>query len=276
MHGLLCQNGRMFRVLRIALALCAAVGLKAADNRLTAEEQKAGWRLLFDGRTFANWEDPRRTSPPGDAFAIEAGCLKAVAHPKLQEDLLSLASFGDFELEWDWKISPLGNTGMKYRIQDRVFVDKDPAIKFEDKVNAALRQRASGRPAAGERYTVSFEYQLVDNAGPDASRNGPSHGAAALYDILAPTRVATRPVGEFNHSRLVLRGKRVEHWLNGEQVVEARLDGPEAASNLGRRWGVGSPVYELLTGQPRTRCPIAIQNHGDAAWFKNIRIREIQ
>lgn len=256
--------------------LCAVVGLKAADNRLTADETKAGWRLLFDGRTFANWEDPGRASPPGDAFVVQDGCLKSVAHPKVQEDLVSLASFADFELEWDWKISPRGNTGLKYKIQDRVFVAADPTMNFEDNVNAALRQRSSGRPASGERYTVSFEYQLVDNAGPDPSRNGPAYATAALYGILAPVKDATRPVGEFNHSRLVVRGKRIEHWLNGEKMVEGSLDGPEAARSLGKRWGAGSPVYDLLTRQPRARCPIALQNHGDESWFKNIRIREIE
>jgi hypothetical protein len=265
----------MSRILRIATCLLAVFALKAADNQLTAQEKTAGWRLLFDGRTFANWEDPGAKSPPGDSFTIADGCLKAVAHPKIQEDLVSLARFGDFELEWDWKISPRGNSGLKYKIQDRVPVP-NTGRKFEDEVNAALKNRAAGRFPGGQLYTVAFEYQLVDNAGPDPTRNGPTHGAAALYDILAPTKDATRPVGEFNHSRLVVRGKHIEHWLNGEKVVEGDLDGPEASAHLARRWGAGSPMYELLTKQPRERCPIALQNHDDDAWFKNIKIRELQ
>jgi len=266
----------MFRVFRLAALLSAAVLLRAADNQLTAAEQKAGWHLLFDGRTFANWEDPSRKSPPGDAFVIQDGCIKAVPHPKIQEDLLSSSTYVDFELEWDWKVAPRANTGMKYRIQDIVSATGPASEKFENKVNRALQQRATERLQTGERYTVSFEYQLVDNAGPDPSTNGARHAAGALYDILAPVKDATRPVGEFNHSRLVLRGKHVEHWLNGEKVVDGELDGPEALEHLGRRWGTGSPVYELLIKEPRTQCPIAIQNHNDEAWFKNIKIRELK
>jgi hypothetical protein len=82
-------------------------------------------------------------------------------------------------------------------------------------------------------------------------------------------------VGEFNHSRLLVRGKHFEHWLNGEKVVVGDLDAPEVALSMTKRWGEGSRVWELLVKQPRARCPISLQNHGDDAWFKNIRIRTL-
>ena len=77
-------------------------------------------------------------SPPGDAFTIEDGCLKAVPHPRITEDLFTTDVFADFELFFDWKISPGGNSGVKFRIQDRVFLPAGKG-KFEDRVNAALR-----------------------------------------------------------------------------------------------------------------------------------------
>jgi len=260
-------------------ALLAALplgGLWAADNQLTPQETKAGWVLLFDGRDFSRWEDPARKSPAGDSFVIEDGCLKAVAHPRIVEDLFSEENYGDFELEWDWKISAAGNSGLKYRIQDRVFLNGQLAPRFEDKVNQALANRPAGRPSRGQEYVVGFEYQITDDIrNSDAVHGGPRHRTAALYDIFPPLAQRSRPVGEFNHSRLVVRGKHFEHWLNGEMVVQGGLDAPEVALSMTKRWGEGSRVWELLVKQPRARCPISLQNHGDDAWFKNIRIRTL-
>src|SRR6185295_16463348 len=103
-----------------ALACAAALVAPAADNQLTPQEKSAGWRLLFDGKTYKNWEDPTKKSPPSNAFTIEDGCVKSLPHALIDEDLFTKEKFRDFELEFDWKISPGGNSGIKYRIQDRV------------------------------------------------------------------------------------------------------------------------------------------------------------
>jgi hypothetical protein len=260
-----------------ALPICglAAAGwLCAADNQLTSKEQKTGWILLFDGQSFANWEDPARKSPPGDSFSIEDGCLKATAHPKLEEDLLTTRTWTNFELQWDWRISRRGASGLTYRVQDRVWLAGETASSFEDQVNEALRNRPTARPDHGKEYAVGFEYRMTDDGGnPDAIGNGPFRWTAALYDVFAPDRAAPLPVGKFNHSQLVVEGQRVEHWLNGHKVLEARLDSPQVASSMAKRWGDGSPAHGLLVKQARTRCPIALENHGDEAWFKNIKIR---
>jgi hypothetical protein len=235
------------------------------------------WQSLFDGKTFAGWEDPTKKSPPGDSFVIEDGCLKAVSHPRIVEDLFSTERFGDFELEFDWRISPRGNSGIKYRIQDRVWIlnENEPG-RFEDKVRTFMEHRVAERPARGQDYVVGFEYQITDNAtNPDAVHNGPRHQAAALYDMIAASNDVTRPVGEFNHSRIVVKGDHVEHWLNGQKVVDGSLNAPDIAAGIEKRWGKDSPVYNLLVNQPRKECPISLQNHGDEAWFKNIRIRRL-
>ena len=87
----------MPNVLRIAaLACAAALAAHAADNELTAQEKKDGWKLLFDGKTFANWEDPTKKTPPGDSFVIDNGTLLSVPRPKLEEDLFSAGIYGDF------------------------------------------------------------------------------------------------------------------------------------------------------------------------------------
>ena len=269
----------MSKLMRNGVLACAVLfagGARAADNQLTATEKSSGWRLLFNGKTFAGWEDPTRKSPPGDSFTIEDGCLKSTSHPRIVEDLFTKNSYADFELQFDWKISPGGNSGVKYLIQDRVFLLDEKLPRFEDQVNDAMKTPRTDRPGKGQEYVIGFEYQITDNsANSDASRNGARHQAAALYDMFAASKDVTRPVGEFNHSRLLVRGNHVEHWLNGEKVVEVSLKAPEVAQSVAHRWGEASPVYNLLVNQPRKRCQISLQNHDDVAWFKNIKIRRL-
>ncbi|HMD69978.1 MAG TPA: DUF1080 domain-containing protein [Bryobacteraceae bacterium] len=267
---------KWFGLAALAAAMVMAQAARAADNQLTPGEKSAGWRLLFDGRTYAGWRDPTKLHPPGDSFIIEDGCLKAVHNPRIVEDLFTSEEFGDFELGFDWKISPAGNSGVKYRIQDHIFIP-EVRERFEDRVKAALLAPRAARPDKGQDYVIGFEYQLTDDVtNPDARFNGPKHQTAALYDVAAPSKDATRPVGEFNHSVIVVKGERVKHYLNGEVVVETSLKSPDVAASMEKRWGKDSPVYGLLVNQPRARCPISLQNHGDEAWFKNVKIRILE
>jgi len=238
-------------------------------------QAQSGWVTLFDGKTMAGWEDPRQKVPPGDAWTIDDGCLKANRSPRITEDLFSQELFHDFELAWEWKVAPGSNSGVKYRIQDRIFLGHFTVHRFEDLVNLSLQNRPAGRPDHGQEYVVGFEYQILDNARNSDARAGADHQAGALYDIVGPPRDVTRPVGEFNESRLLVRGNHVEHWLNGVKVVEADLDSALAAERIAHRWGAGTPVTEALTRQPRRDCPISLQNHGGDTWFRNLRIRRL-
>jgi hypothetical protein len=122
---------------------------------------------------------------------------------------------------------------------------------------------------------VGFEYQMIDNARhPDAKR-GPLYQTGALYSIVPPSTDATKPVGEWNRSRLVVRGIHFEHWLNGTKVVDVSATPDLLRTALAKRWGAQSETLRLLTEQPQKRCPITLQNHGNAAWFRNIRIRPL-
>jgi hypothetical protein len=244
------------------VALFAAVGA-AADRE---------WHSLFDGKTFAGWE-----KPAGQPFVIEDGCLKATRRPAIDEDLFTTERYGDFELEFEWKISPRGNSGLKYRIQDRVWLFDQRVPRFEDNVVAAMKNRRPDKPTAkGQEYVIGFEYQITDNtANPDAVSRGPLHATAALYDMFAAAKSPVKTVGEFNKSRIVVKGDHFEHWLNGEKVLDGSLKAPEIAQASAKRWGEGTPVYDLLVKQPRKQCQISLQNHGDEAWFRNLRIRRL-
>jgi hypothetical protein len=237
---------------------------------------QSGWVALFDGKTMAGWDDPRQKVPPGDAWTIDDGCLKANAGAHITEDLFTKDLFHDFELTWEWKVAPGANSGVKYRIQDRVFLVQHSAVKgFEALVNFSVRNPPAERPDHGQEYVVGFEYQMLDNTRNSDARVGTSHQAGALYDIVGPEKDVTRPVGEFNESRLVVKGNHVEHWLNGVKVVEADLDSALAAEHIAHRWGAGTPVTLDLTKQPHKDCPISLQNHGGDTWFRNIKIHKL-
>lgn len=267
-----------FLSLGIAAAL-APLALAADPNTLSPQEAKAGWVLLFDGKTMDHWVDPRGKTPPGDAWTIDEQCLKAQAHPRITEDLFSRANYRDFELAFDFRISQRGNSGVKYRVQDHFFITPTPAgvpkERFEVQVERSFGNRGP-RPAHGGDYVVGFEYQITDDAANGDALGNIKHTAGALYDMVAPASHASLPVGEFNHARIVVRGNHVEHWLNGVKVVDSSLDSEDALAGIRKRWRDSPHILELMAKQPRKDCPITLQNHGDSAWFRNIKIRELK
>lgn len=223
-------------VLGLAMAI-AMVGqaASAADNTLTAAEKAAGWRLLFDGRSLEGWRG-FKTPEPDAGWTVTDGMLGP--DPKTSRDIMTKETFGDFELAFDWKVGPKGNSGVMFRVTE----------------------------AGTQTYQSGPEYQIVDNA-----RGEPVvEQAGALYGLYAPTTDATKPVGEFNHSRLVLRGGRGEHWLNGVKVAEYDLDSDafraKVAATKFRAW----PQFAAAKSGH-----IAIQNHGDPVFFRNIKIRPL-
>jgi hypothetical protein len=259
--------------MRFLLSLCAAAALSMGQSK-----------TLFDGQSFAGWRDVSKLNVPGNGWTIEDGALKSVPKPNINEDLFSLGEYENFELTFDWKIAPGANSGVKYRLQEAVFLNESlarPGVKgFESMVRDEMRRRPSAREKLqpgehGQLYTVAFEFQLIDD---DNYRGGtkPEHRTGALYSFVPATRAAQKPPGEWNTAKLVVDGQRVEHWVNGVKVLEASLGSPAIAEGAAKRWGETHPVYDLLVRQPRKRSPILLQNHGDAAWFRNLRLRELR
>lgn len=262
-----------------SLAACA-IAADDSPNTLTSAEKAAGWVLLFDGKTMNGWDDPRQKTPPGDAWSIDDGCLKAKSHPRITEDLFTKDTYRDFDLQWDWKIAPAGNSGLKYRIQQHLFIApreaSDVRQRFEAQVERSFLHPVETRPEHGQDYVVGFEYQMTDDAKNGDALGNQKHTAGALYDMITPSQAAAKPAGEFNHSRIVVRGNHVEHWMNGVKVVDGSLDSEAALAGIKSRWGVAPHVYDLLAKQPKKDCPISLQNHGDECWFRGIKIRKLQ
>ncbi|HYP14584.1 MAG TPA: DUF1080 domain-containing protein [Bryobacteraceae bacterium] len=265
----------------VFLTLCSCLPAQEAHNQLTSEEKASGWKLLFDGKTFTHWIDPLKRNPQGKSWAIENGSIKALAKPYIQEDLITAGTYQNFELVFDWKVSPGGNSGVKYRLHDMIFVDesKIPAdLSWEQKVAFELDKKVSQRSHAGpgrrSEYTVAFEYQVIDNDRHKDAQRGPLYQAGALYSMIPASQPATKPVGEWNHARIVLRGDNFEHWLNGVRVAEGSLKGKEVTEAVEKRWKPAPEVRDMLLRSTRPRWPIALQNHGDEAWFRNIKLRQ--
>ncbi len=266
--------------MRLALLLTAAASFAFAQtpNTLTPEEKAAGWQLLFDGKSTKGWQPVG----PG-SWGIEDGCLKSLGKPVLREDLISTGTYSDFEMTFEWKVAPGANSGVKYKIQDAVLVDDHQLpnkMRFEDQVAYFMKTRSAKKELVkpgsdAQVYPVAFEYQVIDDSKhPDAVRNASSR-AGALYRMAAPTQPAAKPVGEFNQGRIVLRGKHVQHFLNGIKVVEIDLDAPQVRSSIEQRWAADNPVRDLLLNMPKTLTPVAIQHHNDVAWYRNVKIRPL-
>jgi hypothetical protein len=239
-------------------------------------------KVLFDGKSFKGWRDVSKLNVPGNAFSIEDGAIKSNKKPWINEDLFSLGEYEDFELTFEWKISARGNSGIKYRLQDAVFLNESierPVKKFEETVRDEYTRRPSDRSKLkpnehGQLYTVAFEFQLIDDEN-YLYKLPPLQKTGALYSFIPPAKSASKKPGEWNTAKLVVKGDHVEHWVNGVKVLDASLKSPEIAAGAKARWGETHPVYILLTEQPKKKSPILIQNHGDEAWFRNLRIKKL-
>lgn len=232
--------GRCLRVAMVAWIVAAGGGAAFASdpNRLSAAEERAGWRLLFDGHSLEGWRGFEREAP-GSGWQVDDGAL--VLRGKAG-DLVTRNAFGDFELRLQWKVTIAANSGVIYRV------------------------------GLGERrtYTTGPEYQVLDNL--KARDNHPaSHRAGALYDLQGVEEDATRPVGEWNDARIVVRGWHVQHWLNGRKIVDVDLASPEGRALIAESKFDGWPKFASLR-----RGHIALQDHGDVVSFRAIKIRELE
>lgn len=264
------------------LMLAAAVALPA-DNILTPQEKMGGWRLLFDGQTMRGWRDPARESAPADAWLIEDGCLKTRLHPRIAEDLVTEESFGDFEMTFDWRVSPGGNTGVKYRIQSLIFVDNTKVQQGPGGFEGMIAREAANplsdrarlaREATAQQYSVAFEMQLLDDGRHPDARSGPRYRTGALYGMIAPAASPANPAGAWNTGRIIVRGDRIEHWLNGVKVLEGSLSAEEVREGAAKRWGRYPAILRMLTS-PKPSGPLCLQHHGSEAAFRNLKIRRL-
>ena len=227
---------------RLCLLLIALFGTflpvaSAALNELTAAERAAGWRLLFNGTSLDGWRGFRQAGPPAAGWEVRDGVLTCVKGGK-GGDIVTTAQFDDFELSWEWRMPAQSNNGVKYFITE-------------------------ARSSA-----IGHEYQMIDDTlvhGDALSSTG------SFYLVVAPdaSKKHVRPFGEWNHSRIVVQGNRVEHWLNGERILSYE---PGSASVLAQ---IAKTKFKDVAGfGKKLRGHILLTYHQDECSFRNLKVRE--
>ncbi len=227
----------------IAVAIVACISLSFTNNKMENGEGK--WISLFDGKTFSGWHGFNKTGSIQN-WAIEEGamvCLGAAADAH-GGDIVTDADYENFELKWEWKISKAGNSGVMYHV-------------IEDAKYSAP-------------YQTGPEYQMIDDVDfPEKLEDWQKTGADYAMHV-ANDKKKLKPVGEWNSSKIVFNKGHVEHWLNGEKIVEFQAwDTEWTKKKTEGKWKDYPGYGSAKTGR------IALQDHGNKAYFKNIMIKAL-
>jgi hypothetical protein len=212
-----------------------AFSVEAKPNELSAAEKKAGWKLLFNGESLDGWRNYKRPDAPKKGWLIENGILKLEPNGG-GGDIITVEQFTDYDLRWEWQMPAKANNGLKYLVSE---------------------QRAAPGP----------EYQMID----DSLETEAKKMTGSLYDILPPSKSKRiKPFGEWNESRILVKGNHVEHWLNGKKVLSYTLGSPELKEAIAQsKFKAINDFGEKIKGH------IMLTDHKDEVWYRNIRIREL-
>lgn len=217
------------------------------------------WVSLFDGKTPAGWRTQSKPAFPSHAWNIEDGALHSIpTAPRV--DLSTAGSYRNFELEFDWKIGRGANSGVKYLV-------------FGMRPNPLVGRIDPEVPKA-----LGLELQLIDDEKEPDARVHPSHATGAMYLFKAASNLPPLPVDTWHKAKIVVDGRKVEHWLDGRKVLTADLESAElrAAMEAQKRPDIPKPHHlDELKTNPAKRYPLVLTHHGGHAWFKNIRLREL-
>jgi hypothetical protein len=263
-----------FSIIRLPLLAAAMVSLAGlltscttapapgnpAPNTLSDQEKADGWRLLWDGKTTDGWRSPRGDYFPAQSWKIKDGVLSVVstgnAEAQAGGDIITRKRYANFELTAEFKITPGCNSGIKIFVQP----------------NLSPINKVTGKPT-GVGSAIGLEYQILDDARhPDAKlgRNG-DRKLGALYDLFPPGPKHVNPIGEWNYARIISRGNHVEHWLNGEKILEYDRGSPAFREAVALSKFKNIPDFgEWADGH------ILLQEHGSAVSFRNVKIRILQ
>lgn len=216
----------------------------AEPNTLTQQEIDEGWILLFDGETTDGWRGYNSDSFPG-AWTVEDGSLKFNGGSSAEGgDIIYDEEFENFHLSLEWRISEGGNSGIFY-----------------------LGKEIADTPI----WYSAPEFQILDNENhPDADQGrDDNRKAASLYDLIPAVPQNANPYGEWNKAEILVHDGKVVHFQNGEAVVEFELGTPEWNEMV-----ANSKFSEMEEFAANSSGYIALQDHSDDVWFRNIKLKK--
>jgi hypothetical protein len=220
-----------------AIAMAGVVAVPVSAEKKGAKLEK-DFVALFDGTTTDQWMNARSGKFPGKGWAIKGDCLKHAAKGG-GGDIITRSTYEQFDFRFEWKVAKGANSGVKYFI---------------------IRERGS----------LGHEYQVIDDINHSDGVRG-DHQTASFYDVLAPAKdKPLKPVGEFNTSRILVKGQTVKHFLNGKVVLTYELGSDEVKAAVAK-----SKFRKLEKFGVRLAGHILLQDHGDEVWFRNVRIRDL-
>lgn len=212
------------------------------NDLLISQNQEDEWITLFDGRSLQGWS-AYGSNTIGEAWKIENGVLYLDSDQGHGGNLVTDEAFEDFHLELEWKISENGNSGVMFYVQEL------------DEYN--------------EPYQTGPEMQILDNDGhPDAKIV--THRSGDLYDLIESSEEASNPVGEWNKSEIISKDGKLDFYLNGVNTISTTM--------WDEQWNemVANSKFKDMPGFGRYQeGKIALQDHGDDVWFRNIRIKRL-
>jgi len=230
--------------MRQLLHLLVAINLAGMMTDFALAEQKnvnteKGFTVLFDGTSTGQWMNASSGKFPVKGWVIEDGCLKHEAKGG-GGDIITKGKYEQFDFRFEWKVAKGANSGVKYFI---------------------IRERGS----------LGHEYQVLDDMNHPDGAKGANRQTAAFYDVLNPAAdKPLKPVGEFNSSRILVKGNTVKHFLNGKKVLTYTLGSDKLKEAISK-----SKFKNLKVFGQRLPGHILLQDHGDAVWYRNIRIRDL-